>query len=72
TSAKHVISHLKTIFVRHGIPVTVVPHFCGLTFKEFTRKYGFEHVTSSPYYPQSNGLAEKGGADCEKSAEESN
>lgn len=63
TSAKHVISHLKTIFARHGIPVTVVsdngPQFCGLTFKEFARKYGFELVTSSAYYPQSNGLAEK-------------
>ncbi len=63
TSAKQVILHLKTIFARHGIPVTVVsdngPQFSGLTFKEFARQYGFEHVTSSPYYPQSNGLAKK-------------
>lgn len=63
TSTKHVISHLKTIFARHGIPVTLVsdnrPQFSGLTFKEFAKQYGFEHVTSTPYYPQSNGLAEK-------------
>lgn len=75
TSAKQVILHLKTIFARHGIPVTVVsdngPQFSGLTFKEFARQYGFEHVTSSPYYPQSNGLARKGGTDCETSVEES-
>lgn len=35
------------------------PQFSGLIFKAFARQYGFEHVTSSPYYPQSNGLAEK-------------
>ena len=29
-------------------------------FKDFAEKYGFDHVTSSPLYPQSNGLAEKG------------
>lgn len=37
TSAKHLISHLKTIFARHGIPVTLVsdngPQFSGLTFR---------------------------------------
>ena len=29
-------------------------------FKEFAKEWGFEHRTSSPGYPQSNGLAEKG------------
>lgn len=65
TSAKHVILRLKTIFARRGIPVMIVSdngpmdQFCGLTVKEFARQYGFEAVTFSPYYPQSNGLAEK-------------
>lgn len=48
---------------RHGIPVTLVsdngPQFSGLTFKEFVKQYGFEHITSSPYYPQANVSAEK-------------
>ncbi len=60
---KQVILHMKTIFANHRILVTVVsdngPQFRGLIFKEFARQYGFKHVTSSPYYPQSNGLAEK-------------
>lgn len=28
-------------------------------FKEFSKSWGFDHVTSSPYHQQSNGLAEK-------------
>ena len=27
--------------------------------KEFASTYGFQHITSSSYYPQSNGLAER-------------
>lgn len=30
------------------------------SFKEFAWTYGFEHITLSPLYPQSNGKAEKG------------
>ena len=29
------------------------------TFKTFLREWGIVHKTSSPYYPQSNGLAER-------------
>ncbi|XP_060576202.1 uncharacterized protein K02A2.6-like, partial [Ruditapes philippinarum] len=34
--------------------------FSSSHFKEFAKEWGFEHRTSSPGYPQSNGLAEKG------------
>lgn len=36
------------------------PQFSSQCFKDFAEKYGFEHATLSPHYPQSNGLAEKG------------
>lgn len=64
TTAEHVIAHTKAIFARHGIPVPVMsdngPQFSSQSFKEFAGTYGFEHVTSSPLYLQSNGKAEKG------------
>nr|XP_037272732.1 uncharacterized protein K02A2.6-like [Rhipicephalus microplus] len=58
-----VISAIKSTFVRHGIPVTVVsdngPQFSCKAFEDFGKTYGFTHVTSSPRYPQSNGEAER-------------
>jgi len=57
-----VIRKIKATMARYGIPETVVtdngPPFNGHEFKEFAKKYEFLHVTSSPYYPRSNGKAE--------------
>ena len=54
---------MKAIIARHGLPMTVVSdnglQFGCREFKTFAKEYGFEHVTSSPEYPQSNGKAEK-------------
>ena len=63
TTSKSVISSLKSIFSRHGIPSVLMsdngPQFDSSDMKEFANTYGFNHITSSPHYPQSNGLVER-------------
>lgn len=64
TTASTVINRLSAIFSRYGIPAEVStdngPQFSSQEFIIFTKRYDFKHVKSSPQYPQSNGLAEKG------------
>ena len=62
-SSPQVITHLKSIFARHGIPQTIVsdngPQYSSDLFDKFSQEYGFVHVKSSPKYPQANGEAER-------------
>ena len=57
-----VIGKPKGIFARHSIPSKIIsengPPFNSNEFANFGKQYGFKHVTSSPYYPVSNGEAE--------------
>ena len=58
-----VVSAMKEIFACHGIPNNVVsdngPQFVSQEFAQFASTYGFSHTTSSPRYPQGNGLVER-------------
>ena len=53
---------LRQIFSEQGIPKVVRsdngPHYSGQAFQDFARELGFQHVTSSPHYPRSNGFIE--------------
>ncbi len=72
-TAELVIRSCKSIFARHGVPETVISdngtQFGDPTrqdflpgasreFAKFATEYGFFHQTSSPKFPQSNGMAE--------------
>ena len=58
-----VISALKQLFGEHGIPHKLLsdngPQYDCVEFRTFAADWGFKHVTSSPRYPQSNGVAER-------------
>lgn len=62
TKSTTVIKKLKAHFARQGIPDSVMsdngPQYASQDFQKFCELWGFQHVTSSPGYPQSNGKAE--------------
>uniref|UniRef100_A0A2C9LXE6 Integrase catalytic domain-containing protein n=1 Tax=Biomphalaria glabrata TaxID=6526 RepID=A0A2C9LXE6_BIOGL len=62
TSSETVIRKLKAHFARYGIPSTVVsdngPQLSSDSFAKFANDWSFNHLTSSPHYPRSNGKAE--------------
>ncbi|KAI8498512.1 hypothetical protein Bbelb_237140 [Branchiostoma belcheri] len=63
TRSTDVITKLKKTFAAHGIPEEVIsdngPQYASEEFRKFARAWSFKHTTSSPRYPQSNGLAER-------------
>ena len=63
TSSTVVIEELRTVFSSFGLPETIVTDngsgFTSGEFKEFLRGNGVRHITSAPYHPTSNGLAER-------------
>ena len=62
-TAQHVASHFKLIFPEYGWLDTLVsdngPCYTAEAFTNLMQEYSMNHITSSPHYPQSNGLAEK-------------
>ena len=62
TTAKSTIKKLKTIFSIEGSPNIFFSDnavFNSAEFQQFSQDWNFEHITSSPNYPQSNGQAER-------------
>jgi len=62
-SSRRVIEHMHSVFARWGIPDTVRsdngPQFGCAEFARFSKEMGFQHITSSPTYAQSNGAVER-------------
>ena len=58
-----VVTATADIFSEHGSPEKVVSdnggHYDCANYRNFAESWGFEHVTSSPHYPQSNGFIER-------------
>ena len=57
------IDTLRSIFATHGLPELLVsdngPSFTSAEFQEFMKRNGIRHITSAPYHPASNRLAER-------------
>lgn len=63
TTAASIINQLRPIFSEYSVPRIVFtdngPQFSCKDFQDFAQRYCFQHVTSSPRYPQSNGFIER-------------
>ena len=63
TTSAAIIAALKLVFSRHGIKEVLRsdngPQYAAQEFTNFAASYDFRHVTSSPYFPRSNGQAER-------------
>ena len=62
-TGQHIANQCKLIFSEYGWPETLIsdngPCYTAEVFTNLMREYNVNHITSSPHYPQSNGLAEK-------------
>jgi len=67
-TAQAVITQLKVQFARHGIPEVLMTdngsEFDNQEFQNFSSEWHFDHRTSSPRYPQSNGKVENAVKTC--------
>ena len=63
TTATKTIDELRCLFSRWGIPEQIVsdnsPQFKSDEFKKFLSENGITHLTTAPYFPATNGQAER-------------
>ena len=62
-TSDRIISKMSEVFAENGSPSKVVSdnggHYSSQAFRNFAAAWCFDHVTSSPHFPQSNGLIER-------------
>ena len=61
--AKTVVHHLIQYFTRFGLPKRIQSdkgsNFTGAYFRDQMRQLGIDHITSTPYHPESQGIVER-------------
>jgi transposase InsO family protein len=62
-TSEELIVKFKSIFALHGIPETLVTdngrQFISREFQKFSKEWNFQHITCSPYFPQSKRESER-------------
>ena len=62
-TGKTVVSLTKCVLSEQGVPEVIIsdngPQYDCRSYREFSKEWGFQHTTSSPRYPQSNGFIER-------------
>jgi transposase InsO family protein len=63
STTQKTVEKLRHTFAIHSVPATLVsdngPCFTSEDFAAFCKKNSIRHVTSAPYHPATNGLAER-------------
>ncbi len=58
-----IVQITKQVFSEQGIPVKVIsdngPQYASQEYRQFAEEWCFDHITSSPGFPQSNGFIER-------------
>ena len=53
----------KCVFSEEGVPEIIIsdngPHYDCKSYREFSKEWDFQHIMSSPRYPQSNGFIKR-------------
>ena len=62
-TSQNTINVLRSLFATHGLPELIVSDngtaFTSEQFRDFLKKNGIRQITSAPYHPATNGLAER-------------
>ena len=62
-TSDRIISKMSEVFAENGSPSKVVSdnggHYSSQAFRNFAAEWCFDHVTSRPHFPQSNGINER-------------
>ena len=63
STGQTVVKLTKSLLPEQGVPkVTIAdnsPHYDCQSYEQFYKEWGFQHMTSSPRYPKSNGFIER-------------